>query len=403
MPASIFDKRWWNYQRIGAVCGFIATITAMIPYFHETYSHFFPVKKPHQICTDNLLSRSFLISNASVSEQPYVHQNTLDENLSRMIGHKGSKYLVLVGPKGAGKSTLINHVISDKRGIIGLSLINNDHNVLERIISEICGAKKESIRPDIKVVSNIFDSVIAIERDKTKSVDWVPTVVVEIDRGSTDFAVNQIAREIKLLCVDRGVCRGVLVLSDALAAFALPKDPRVEFVWVDDFAIDEAHQFYDKLDFIRSVCYHGDLGCDVNSSKNMTLRNHIFQQIGTRPIDLISLFEAIKYRLFDLNSLDDYLTTQISHCDTILRELFVAGDRIGMDFKTLVKEILSSKHKSVKLSSLPESELQIAKNVAVIIKEHHALMFHYPTDSYRFYSKCMENAAADWNQKVNNG
>lgn len=138
-----------SYQRISIVFGLIATIAAVIHFGQQLYAHYFPPKKPQQICIDNLLSRSYLINDASISENPYVRQNALEEVLSRMIGNKGYEYLVVVGPKDVGKSTLINHVIPKKRGIIGLTLTFNDHDVLQGIIKEICGDKKDDIEPKL--------------------------------------------------------------------------------------------------------------------------------------------------------------------------------------------------------------------------------------------------------------
>ena len=62
---------------------------------------------------------------------------------------------------------------------------------------------------------------------------WRPTFVVEIDRGAQDRLVKDLARVFKRLSVDLRAAHVILVLSNEVAAFALPSDPtRQKKVWV---------------------------------------------------------------------------------------------------------------------------------------------------------------------------
>lgn len=103
------------------------------------------------------------------------------------------------------------------------------------------------------------------------------------------------------------------------------------------------------MDFIR-VDECSDMNqCDVVFAKNLTLRNRILNLIGTRPIDLVRFYDDIKDTSSDRNSLEDDLQARVGECGDILKELFIAGSKVGMDFKLLVKQILSSESKSVSL------------------------------------------------------
>ena len=216
-------------------------------------------------------------------------------------------------------------------------------------------------------------------RHQYRQRDWVPTLLIEIDRATSSLAVDQIARDVKLLCVDRSVCRGILILSDALAAFSLPKDPRVKLFWVEDFSLQEANQYYDMLHFLPGL------------NGNLTLRAHVFNQIGTRPIDLIRLYDDTKN---NVSAIEPYIQSRIKECRTMLRGFFNMGTAWGEDFKILIKEILHSPTLSVDAESL--LGFGNVEDVAVILKKYHALLFHFPSQSYRFYSKCMERAAETW-------
>jgi energy-coupling factor transporter ATP-binding protein EcfA2 len=344
-------------------------------------------------------------------QEPYLHPEELELKLSRVIGHAGKEYIVLVGPKGVGKSTLVNHAVLGETGIVGISLSSDKENIYSGVLKKLCGFENAKIDLNIENVDYILSSVIKHERLKENILsDWVPTLLIEIDRASTSAAIHQIARDMKLLCVDRMVCRGIIVLSDALAAFALPYDPRVKLLWIDDFTVEEAHRFYDLLNFlpVQQQCANienNNNKYDENNNSSLTkttfninLRTLIFEKIGTRPIDLIRIYDDSK---FDVNNtITENIESRIKECKVVLKGLFVAGDSVNMNFEMLVKEILNSPTKSIEVESLQKSPLQIVKNVAIVLKDHHALLYHFPTQTFRFYSKCMEQAAIVWQESL---
>jgi hypothetical protein len=73
----------------------------------------------------------------------------------------------------------------------------------------------------------------------------------------------------------------------------------------------------------------------------------------------------------------------------------------GEEFESLAREILASPTLSVKVSSLSRKTLfPIVDQVAIVLKKYHAMLFHSPSQSYRFSSKCIVNAAVDWLDQV---
>jgi hypothetical protein len=98
----------------------------------------------------------------------------------------------------------------------------------------------------------VLASIIAHEK-------WVPTVVVDVnrgtDRGGEPDTSGVIARMVKPLNSDDGACRVILVLSDAYAAFSLPNDPgRQAFIWVDDFSARRSRCVFRALILKRITC-----------------------------------------------------------------------------------------------------------------------------------------------------
>jgi hypothetical protein len=74
----------------------------------------------------------------------------------------------------------------------------------------------------------------------------------------------------------------------------------------------------------------------------------------------------------------------------------------GLEFEYLARIILNSTTLSVKASSLPKDTLfPIVDQVALVLKKRHAMIFHSPTESYGFASKCIANAAVAWLKSEN--
>ncbi len=59
-------------------------------------------------------------------------QSPFEHSLSELIGHEGSQYIVVVGPKCCGKSTLVNHVIAaNPIGVIPISMSSTKRIAME--------------------------------------------------------------------------------------------------------------------------------------------------------------------------------------------------------------------------------------------------------------------------------
>jgi hypothetical protein len=237
---------------------------------------------------------------------------------------------------------------------------------------------------------HVLQESIQVVRKRPRLSDWVPTLAIEVDRASSDVFVHLIARDIKLLCVDKSVSRGIIVLNDALAGFPLPRDPHFELLWVDDFSIDQANLYFDSLGYLSDDISAGK-DCIWNNTK---MRKNIFDELGTRPIDLIRLDKT----RHDVSLIDSYLDQRREACKRELMALFASRESpSGLEFEYLARIILNSTTLSVKASSLPKDTLfPIVDQVALVLKKRHAMIFHSPIESYGFASKCIANAAVEW-------
>lgn len=389
---------WWVWLTDKKISFFIGILSLAVTIFGIIYgdlkSWVFP--PPRVItCSELIVSRNFI---SALDVDVYISQPVLEEELSAFIGIRGKEYIVVNGPKGAGKSTLVNNAILQQPfGVISLSLVTSASDLYNAFANDVCESKDTW---GIKNVGEVLRNVTEYGRRKLTSADWVPTLVVEVDRASTDASVHQIARDIKLLCVDQGVCRGIIILSNALAAFALPKDPRVEMLWVDDFSIEQANQYFDSLGFLLG----NETSCPVSITKcaqnNTEMRQYIYDSIGTRPIDLIRLVDKTRRKV---SLIGGYVEQFKQECKVELLALFgFEGSPSGSMFEELAHMMVNSFDQSISLGNLPPRSVftQVDK-VAIILKQRHAMMYHFPTRSYRFASKCIANAAVEWSKSAN--
>jgi hypothetical protein len=370
---------------IFSVIGTIIGVFAIgIPFFWKDLYFNVPT------CAQLIASKNFVPS--EIGETSYIEKPALESLLSSFIGHLGIVYAVLHGPKGSGKSSVVQKVISSQPfGVISLLLDDTNSNLYAAFAKKVCGIRNEVWYFDD--VADVLRSAIVIA-GKTKKVpfDWVPTLVVEVEMSATHHSVNEIARHVKVLCSDEELCRGVIVLNDALAASALPNDPgRTKMIWVDDFSESQANSYFDKRGYL--------LGSDcVNVSRNecttaATLRKHIFDTIGTRPT---ILSRAIGETQHNLSLIEPFLDGLLADCQRVLVNLFYSkGSPSGLEFKALANLILESPTLSVHQADPKRMVIfPYPVDVAVnILEKYHAMLFHSPTSSYRFVSQCSAIAA----------
>jgi hypothetical protein len=387
---------WWPWateKKQGLLLGAATIVVAIMGIVHNDLRAWF-YRPPR--CGKLIASKNFIDFQGS---DTYISQPALEKELDLFIGRPGKEYIVVNGPKGAGKSTVVHAALSRQPyGALAVSLQSYDIDVYTILANDICG--KDQVWKLNEAASVLQDS-IQIVRGRTGLIDWVPTLVVEIDRAPSDVAVHQTARDIKLLCVDKSVCRGIIVLSDALAVLALPNDPRVELLWVDDFSINQANLYFDSLGYLKgddaSACPSTAKDCAWNST---TMREIIFAELGTRPIDLIRLIDKTRH---DVSLIDGYISHRKEECERQLMALFASRESpSGQEFEYLAREILKSSTLGVKASRVPRATLFTnVERGCVVLKAHHAMLFHSPTGTYRFASKCIANAAVEWHKTQN--
>jgi hypothetical protein len=391
-PPNLLDQ-WWSWWGSGIFTAILILIlsvnveSGMFPWFADRLLEFWH-GTPHDVCIDAILA-------STVGDLPasYVSRPSLTELIAAYISTAGLHYLVVVGPRGCGKSVGVVAAAHNHTGVIRVTFSESKGSVNAQILKEVC--------PDFPVqhdaplnehfLAGIFRGASAkYGQQHPDAAPWVPTVIAEVDSVTTDSSVATVAKAMKRLGSDTESCRSIVVLSDALAAFALPGDDhRIKLLWVEDFSQKEADIYLNVTGMLPLGVNMSANGTDLNRA----WRESVFDRVGTRPVLLKSLVTDVRD---PATQLEPFLEDVLNDALKILRRLIMDDpgkkNPTGSDMKRLVKLMLNSSTNTVEAGTL-DGVLGQPNEVVPLLKKYRAIMYHYPSDSYRFYTPAYLHAA----------
>ena len=293
-----------------------------------------------------------------------------------LTGHlEKSAYAVVEGPRGTGKTTGVLLALCGKPGVLRVKMTSE---------FDACVAIAKALRmPNADTMTQTILEDVLVKTRTSKG--GRPTIVAEFSRNknSDAYGKGQVG-VLKELCVDKGLVNVVIVLSDADAAFAMPKDSyRQNKIWVDDFNEVDAHTYLDNLGAPE-------------------LRDELFYQAGTRPLHLLRAAETGFTEFIEF--------TQGDAQKEIRALLHLEGPTeksSGPAFKQLIIDLLENTRDGWSLQGFDESAenlglpssstdeyLTAPEVVADLYKTKcHAVLYHQSSDTWRFHSTSHRRAA----------
>ena len=198
----------------------------------------------------------------------YIHRPDLENKITSILYREKAtdKYYVVYGPKGIGKSILIDKCVDGKKGVVKviISSVFQKNDILQALSTKLLGKGSPAITEE-----EMVDVLYNVKVDDGR----LPTLIFEIERGQ---GAEQTAciNNVRSLCKQFAVCSNcIIILSETNAVLVFGQDPeREEIILVPELTQAEA------LEFIRARRN----GIDVNVKEMMRL----FDNVGTNAATL---------------------------------------------------------------------------------------------------------------------
>jgi energy-coupling factor transporter ATP-binding protein EcfA2 len=187
----------------------------------------------------------------------YVQRKELEKTLESFLRKPiaaGGRYMVVVGPRGAGKSTLASHVLSKMgKAVLVVEIDAPSATVPELKSLVLQGALKQYASHSKSLYATTTPVKDGDLADRLKAAasargeeGWRPTLALEITSSAGGELIKNACRVLKQLTHDQQLCHGILVLSSSFAVAELTDDKdRQHFLRVGAFSRDEASAYLD--------------------------------------------------------------------------------------------------------------------------------------------------------------
>jgi energy-coupling factor transporter ATP-binding protein EcfA2 len=158
-------------------------------------------------------------------ETDYIARKDLEALLNDIVGTiYDRKYIILVGQKGSGKTTILNHVMNKKKGIVFIRI--DGKTTLENLEQILLQSIHVQIEPwNEHKAQVVFGEICASVRENDekddKKIKWVPTVIFEVEGSTSKEIIKELYKTAKQLTCDKVQARCMIVLSDANACLAM--------------------------------------------------------------------------------------------------------------------------------------------------------------------------------------
>ena len=149
-------------------------------------------------------------------------------------------FTVVAGPKGGGKTTVVQQMLNGKSGVlfVDVSEADSGKTILDKLLDTTHEPVK-GVKPGLGVLSPFF--LAAAEKADGRRI----TIVLEVERGTdSDSVLYMVKSSAKKLACFANV---IVVLSEANAALMFGDDVRQSFIWMDGMTNDEATEYAKKV------------------------------------------------------------------------------------------------------------------------------------------------------------
>jgi hypothetical protein len=329
------------------------------------------------------LTKKLCETSASITEfnnvgdgSDYVTRPSLEKCIlqasEQSLKNKGGVYTIIVGAKGAGKTSAVARVLREKKGVVALLVSDNDtpESLIFQLV-ELCGI---DVKKGLNIKLKDFGPVLlkAAEISQGRPI----TIVFEVERSTASVAIlNLIKNFAKYLAVYASV---IIVLSEANAGLVFGDDERQKILWVDEMDTEEAKEYARKL-------HPGVSDADLEL---------LFDKVGKLPLKILNSMTALKEGIPVAQIIEDAV-------------LAAKADLVAFKLKPILAALKATPD-GVDVSEFDGviykgTDLAEPMEVAVFMKKKNCLVYHMPSQQYRLASRAHRTALMQYNPPVEAG
>jgi len=299
-------------------------------------------------------------------------QKQLTYAINTMISNQS--FYLIIGNRGAGKTTLVNKVCQGRKGVVNVVIDENTkpEDIAWQILKS-CEVTKDKIGEDSPLKYFVEICHLAAKQGVSPLVSFEITQHTRVD---TFVAATKIA---KYLTCDASCAAVLLNVSTALLALSMIPDPRCKYIEIGPFTDDQASLYLKKLEEFDKRKLDDDQ------------KVLVFERLGTYP-----------YQLWDIvNSQRDpgsYIEAEVLHCKSNVYQSIVTSPK----YAQLYREMLQQPSKEIVQNQALEILETTMGHVGVHMREFQVLNYHPEIPGrFTFRTKAIETAVSSHPLVVN--
>jgi energy-coupling factor transporter ATP-binding protein EcfA2 len=194
-------------------------------------------------------------------------------------------YTVVYGPKGAGKSTLVEGCASKRSGVVKVAVTQAQSrgDVIDTINEAILGAHK------VKADSKLREAALL---NAIKSCNPRPTIIFDVERGGSPDQDLGLAAVKSLAKSFAQECAVLIVLAEANAVINFGADrARENFIFVNEMGVNELSELIQKRMELNA---HDGTNLEGNAFTPAEIA-HIVNNVGGNPATIEKLLIRVKF------------------------------------------------------------------------------------------------------------